>query len=157
MVRSAIGDGGRRVSAWLAEDRMIGAEVTGKARRVTPEGQFRPATVHWRLPDGGVGWMALVESGGVDAVAEPHRLTLRTEGNCRFRIHAPGATRASIRADWWELPGLSLGVRADAREWAASQQGDVLEVELRDVREIVVDLLPATTGERTATVQPRNP
>ena len=72
----------REASGWLEDALMIGGEDgdTGLQAR----GQFHPATVHWRQPDGTVGWLRVEHHGPtrartgerrlvVDCDAHPHR------------------------------------------------------------------------------------
>jgi hypothetical protein len=108
----------RRVAtAWLADTLMIGGEDASYAK--PPWHQYCPATVHWRLPDGDVGWIRLVHTWPADAVAEPNRLTIRSlihagSGGLRFdyafHIYAPGTDPADLIGSRWTLPGLTVDV-----------------------------------------------
>ncbi len=101
----------RRVaSAWLGERVMAGGEHSS-GRPV--HWQHHPATLHWALPEGGVGWLRLVTTAPVDAVAERGRL--------RARVHTGLAwLRAAEIPVWLEhspAPAVPLPFRDGAR-WA---------------------------------------
>ena len=89
-------EGDRTAAAWLGADAMIGAESS--TVDLSWWDQFHGATVHWRRPDGSVGWLRATVPGPSDATVEPGRLTLRwhheqapDEGTvARFRFD-PGA------------------------------------------------------------------
>jgi hypothetical protein len=62
-------DDDRIATGWLGDDVMLGGESGGRYRA---EGQYHPATAHWRTPDGGVGWLRVRSPGPLDAtVFEP--------------------------------------------------------------------------------------
>ena len=59
----------RVASGWLGEDVMMGGEDGGHYRA---EGQFHPATVHWRTAAGDVAWLRVRSTNPLDAmVFEP--------------------------------------------------------------------------------------
>lgn len=124
-----VGDPLRKATAWLAERVMIGAEAT--SLRDIGQGQFHPATIHWRVsrkahPERGgaeprdVGSVRLVATRPVDAVAGPHRLAVTSLGTVSFLIACPGVSQsdgnpeASVTPDRWRLPGLEVRVQASA-------------------------------------------
>lgn len=105
----------RTATAWLGHDVMIGGEITRRSRAAgTPWSQFYPATIHWRAPGGGVGWVLLKKCPRVDARAGPNQLTIQAIGDSTFRVSVPGLTESSITAAAWKLPGLSIRVEHDA-------------------------------------------
>lgn len=65
--------GGRVASGWLSSDVMAGGERGGRYRA---EGQYHPATAHWLLDDGTVGWLRLRHRGRLSATASTGRLTV---------------------------------------------------------------------------------
>ena len=67
---------GRVATAWLSDNVMIGGQ-SGNVMRSSMD-QFHLATMHWRLPDGGVGWLRLRCEAPISAKAQPH--TLIVEG-----------------------------------------------------------------------------
>ena len=108
------GDAARMATGWLDEDRMIGAERHA-TDRLSGWAQYVPATLHWRLPDGGVGWTIARSLAAPDATASEGRLDLgwpasEKAGELRLFVHAPGATVASFEPERWELPGISVRV-----------------------------------------------
>lgn len=107
----------RRASGWLGDGIAIGAEdgATGAHAR----GQFHPATVHWRLPGGGVGWLRPEHHAPVTATASRARLDLVCHPHPR---HGPRPVRwitntmpDEVTAKRWDLPGLRVLVETDAR------------------------------------------
>ena len=115
------GDPLRTATAWLAERVMIGAEAT--SLRDIGQGQFHPATIHWRLPRGAskdAGSVRLMAVRPVDAVASPHRLAVTSLGPVSFLIALPGLSQSegnpatSVTSEHWPLPGLEVRVQAPA-------------------------------------------
>ena len=106
----------RRASGWLGRDLMVGAEAGDSGLHA--RGQFHPATVHWRLPSGGIGWLRLVHRGPVSAVARERRLDVELHPHPR---HGPQDHRwdtnvvpLQVTQERWTLPGLQVTVAADA-------------------------------------------
>ncbi|MBW7884866.1 MAG: hypothetical protein H3C34_19945, partial [Caldilineaceae bacterium] len=113
----------RVITAWLGDTAMIGAEaatLTGAesdrhaAQWLAEMGtQYHPATVHWRIPGGAIGWMRLLSNGPVQARAGAGQLAVTDDaanatrpGRWSFYIHAPANTGApQIKQDVWVLPG----------------------------------------------------
>jgi len=119
--------GTRVATAWLGEDYMLGGEHTGGS----PMGhQFHPATVHWRLPDGGVGWIRLLNYRGVDAAASRDTLTISC-ADAAFRIMAPGAEPGAIQRNQWRLPGLTVQVETDASGADVKAAQEAIEIAYR--------------------------
>jgi hypothetical protein len=124
----------RRVaSAWLGQSYMIGAEDSGGSH--APGWQYHPATLHWRCPDGRIGWARLRHITPADAQAERGHLSISVAATApgdltlAFEIHAPGAQPADLAADRWRLPGLSARVSAPGAELTAdARAGDLVEL-----------------------------
>jgi hypothetical protein len=106
----------RVATAWLGERAMWGGEVSG-ARTI--HWQHHPATMHWRRPDGAVGWMKLATTAPVDAAADAEGLTVTVHTGLRWLrevevpvwlelSHEPGAPLELRDGAVWELPGLTL-------------------------------------------------
>jgi hypothetical protein len=137
----------RVATAWLGRDLMIGAESTGRTRAVTgPAAQFHPATIHWRTSDGGIGWIALVQSPPVDARASRGELSIATKGDCVVRISCAAVTPAQIGRDRWQLPGLELHVTADGEATARDGSDHTVDVTFRGVSRIVFHVETGATA-----------
>jgi hypothetical protein len=115
-VEQVVQDDPRRVATgWVGEHRMVGAEDGATALHA--RGQFHPATVHWRRPDGGVGWLRLVHPAPARAVARQDRLEVALDPHPR---HGAVSTRwesdteaTDVRTDRWTFPGLVVTVTTD--------------------------------------------
>jgi hypothetical protein len=119
----------RIATAWLSDDVMVGAERGG--RRWPGWGQYHPATVHWRDPEGRTRWIRLVHSGPVQASAEPGALATTCAPHARrgpqptaFLVSAADA----LEGDLWRLPGLTVRVRTDAEFVGVARSGELDEV-----------------------------
>jgi hypothetical protein len=108
----------RVATAWIGRDVIYGGEATGKTKDTGATTQFHPATIQWRTPSGEIGWVRLVQSPMVDATADEHGLTISTTGTIRLRIHAKDMAQAKIGANVWDLPGLQVAVRSDAKNFS---------------------------------------
>jgi hypothetical protein len=112
---------GRTASAWLSENIMIGAESAGLSRGVIDEkNQYQPATMHWRTPTGGTGWMRLVHAPRSDACAAVGTLTITGTGSYTFRVEAPIVTKDNFVRERWTLPGLNVRIESDANDFSIS-------------------------------------
>lgn len=118
----------RTATAWLGENVMLGGEQTSRQRAAgTPHNQFHPATIHWQLPGGRVGWILLQKASRLNARASANFLVIDAIGNATFRFFAPGATPAALTRAGWNLPALAVQVDTDAREFTVRADGDFLE------------------------------
>jgi hypothetical protein len=120
-------EAGRRAKSWISETFMLGAQIdTLNSARSS---QFHPATAHWLVPDGSVGWIRTRSAGLIVAVAGPEELRLAGDSELVyvFEICAAGATPDMIAAAKWTLPGLLVEVNAD--EARVSQVGEIITVE----------------------------
>jgi hypothetical protein len=121
-------------SAWLGHGVMLGGLRSDGTQTASPaHTQCHPATIHWLLPGGAVGWVRLVSEGTVDAAVSRGALT----ATCRFTsppaavgfdIHAPGAAPKAVEHSRWRLPGLSVAVSTDASRMAVESRDRVLQV-----------------------------
>jgi hypothetical protein len=111
---------------------MLGAEDSGSRHRVNT--QFHPATIHWLVDQGAVGWVRLRHIAPVDARVERGRLTIDCTEHAggdlefTFQVFAPAADLAALRHDRWELPGLVVRVETNAGDLAATRDGDLVEL-----------------------------
>lgn len=116
-VEQVIDDDPRRIATgWLDDDLLVGAEANDAGLHA--RGQYHPATVHWRLPDGGVGWLRLVHRGPTRAAAGQRRLDVECEPHARrgpqdlrWESNVEATTVAPER---WSFPGLEVTVATDA-------------------------------------------
>jgi len=137
----------RIATAWLGEKIMIGAEATpldGSEEKTyyKMSNQFHPATIHWEMPDGNVAWLRLRHLGVVNARAKKGYLTVAGKmeqalvekyGDDHmqfvFEMQVPGGVDVeNIRADRWDLPGLSMRVESNVVDPSAEQDGDRMNV-----------------------------
>lgn len=96
----------RVASAWLEADLILGAEHTSRSK--PGYNQFHPLTIHWRIPDGRLGWAKLVHTHPVDVVAGQRTLALAGQGPVQFVIYSPGPFE--IHEARWALNGLTVTV-----------------------------------------------
>lgn len=132
VVEKVISDDPRRVATgWLAPDVMIGAE--DNAGGWSGYRQYHPATIHWRLPDGGVGTIRAVHRGPLRATAAPGELHLRAEDHphvgpqpTSFHVAAgSSAPDVELTPTSWHLPGLTVEVDGPA-EGVEVRAGEVV-------------------------------
>lgn len=117
----------RIATAWLSPELMIGGLGSGKLREAYgADSQYRPATLHWKHPAGGVAWASVLEIKDADAIAAPRRLTVKARDGLVVRLLCPGADPAAQRADAWTLPGLTTRITTDAKTFTATTDGDHL-------------------------------
>jgi len=101
--------GGRVATGWLAPDVMAGGERGGRYRA---EGQYHPATVHWRARDGSVGWLRLRHRGRLSATATERRLTVQVHDDQRHGrqpVVVESSHPAVFERDRWRFPGRVIG------------------------------------------------
>lgn len=112
----------RVATAWLEAHAMWGGEWSNG--RIV-HWQHHPATLHWRRPDGCVGWLRLVTSAPVDAAADSRGLTATVHAGLGWlreaRVpvwlelsHEPEAPVELRDGAVWELPGLTLRLAVSA-------------------------------------------
>jgi hypothetical protein len=116
-VRQVIDDEPRReATGWLEDALMVGAEdgTSGLHAR----GQFHPATIHWRQPDGSVGWLRVEHHGPTRATASERRLVVECDAHpARGPRSVRWITNASpiqVDAAQWRLPGLTVEITTNA-------------------------------------------
>jgi hypothetical protein len=97
-------------TGWLEPDLMVGGARGGGFNATR---QYHPATIHWRAPDGRVGWLRIVHDGPLDAVAGERSLMVTTHDHPRR-----GATDTVVVSsepgtfgtERWTFPGLDVRV-----------------------------------------------
>jgi len=128
---------GRRAQAWLGDQVMMGAEGGGHLKDVTgPSSQYRPATIHWRLPNGQIGWLAITKAERVDASLKAGELFVRVRQGAVLTLHAPGTDLAQLSANQWILPGLKLRVQANGKGFGKTAVKDDFECAFPDSTEL---------------------
>lgn len=128
-VHRTLGDG-RICTAWLGADAMIGGQTTPTPRNVNgPTHQYRPATIHWRAPDGSIGWAAVIRAEEVGASASPRTLEVTAKGGITVRIECPQIDPAKLSRSAWDLPGLGATLSTDASEVRATSYESGIDLE----------------------------
>ena len=122
----------RIATGWLGEHMMIGAERS-ESDRYSRWGQFVPATVHWRLPSGGSGWLLMRSSAAPQASAAPGVLDFgwpaaRVERPLQVVVRAPGAEPGDFQKRHWQLPGLEVQVETELGAPEVSIDGPYLRL-----------------------------
>ncbi len=102
----------RVATGWLSDRVMCGGESGDLG--TSARGQYHPATVHWALPDHGVGWIRLVHYAPAKAVASPGSLDITCLPSKRRGAVAPelwvyGGGDVTL-GQRWTLPGLDVEV-----------------------------------------------
>jgi hypothetical protein len=104
----------RIATGWLAESVMAGGESSDAGW--SARDQYHPATVHWRLPSGGTGWLRLIHRGPTSAVASPGRLDVTLRPHRRDGVQ-PAEWHCKPEPldrddELWTFPGLTVEVKA---------------------------------------------
>lgn len=136
LVEHVIANQPRRVAtAWVGTQVLLGGEDSGGTHRVND--QYHPATIHWLLEDGAVGWMRLRHTAPVDARAERNQLAITSSASASgdqefvFQIAAPQLDLAALQPSRWQLPGLAVQVETNAGEPTVTRAGELAEVRYR--------------------------
>jgi hypothetical protein len=97
--------GGRVATGWLAPDVMVGGERGG---RFHADGQYHPATVHWAVGDGSVGWLRLRHAPPLSATASRGQLQVTVHDHHRDgrrRVAVESSHPCRFEPQRWILPG----------------------------------------------------
>jgi hypothetical protein len=114
---------------------MLGGEDSGSSQRV--DDQFHPATIHWLIEDGMVGWIRLRHSAPVDARAQRNQLAIVCTAHAGgdqeflFQIAAPQIDLAALQPSRWELPGLTVRVETNVADPIVARVGQLVELRYR--------------------------
>lgn len=125
-VRRPIADK-RIATAWIGKELIYGGEITGHTKDVDAHSQFHPVTVQWQAP-GKIGWIQLTRCPMIDAEATKNGITISANGDVSFRIFAPNVAAPNAKTNEWTLPGLTVHVDTDAKNFTAQQQGQFVDV-----------------------------
>ena len=131
-VRRPIADQ-RIATAWIGKTVIYGGEITGHTRDVDAQSQFHAVTVQWQAPEGKIGWIQLTHSPAIDAVADQSGIAISAAGDVSFRISAPAIAAGEATQLQWNLPGLTVCVKADAKSFAATKHGPFVDVEYKGI------------------------
>lgn len=137
----------RVATAWIGRTVMYGGEATEKTKDAGPSSQFHPATIQWRTPSGEIGWVRLVESPPVDAVADKQGISISAVGTLRFRLHVRQMDPAKINAKEWILPGMKITVRSDAKQFRAEVSGEEMDLVYTQGSEMRLDVEASAAEE----------
>jgi hypothetical protein len=101
--------GGRVATGWIARDAMAGGERGGRFRA---EGQYHPATVHWSVADGSVGWLRLRHAGPLSVTASKGELRVVVHDHRRLGrqpVNVETSHPCTFDGDRWSLPERTIG------------------------------------------------
>jgi hypothetical protein len=115
-------DSQRIATAWIGEHATWGGEFTNKTKD-TGTSQFHPATVHWMMPSGEIGWIEVTRSPTIDAEADREGISIQTDGDLTFRIYA-GKQNGSIGEKSWKVAGLTIAIKTDGQEFSVAKGAD---------------------------------
>ena len=118
----------REVTAWLSHKLMLGAEADNL--NTTRTDQFHPATAHWQLADGSIGWIRTRCDDLIQATAKPYELHLSSTKPIEyiFEVFVKNADASMIQANVWNLPELTVQLERADTPFTVKQEGDVLTV-----------------------------
>jgi hypothetical protein len=142
LVRRQI-DPNRIATAWIGEGATWGGEFTSRTRD-TGTSQFHPATVHWRMPSGEIGWIKVTRSPMIDAEADRGGIGIQTDGDLTLRIYA-GGRQGAFADNIWKLPGLTVEVNTDGHDFSATKSADCEDcddVSYKQVHKLRMTLTP---------------
>ena len=132
----------RVATGWLSDRVMCGGEwgdLTASAR-----GQFHPATAHWLLPDGDVGWIRLVNYAPARGAASPGELRMACSPSAKRGPVAPELWVSSAAGSLfvgreWTLPGLDVALSVEPE--SVTLDGDVWKARFPvGTSELIIDL-----------------
>lgn len=133
----------REATAWLGTQATWGGEFTSLTKD-TGRTQFHPATAHWTMPSGEIGWLKVTRSPMIDASADTDGLTLKTDGDVTLRVYA-GAPVPTLDAKNWRLPGMSITIETDGRAFTSTRPRDCedcLDVTYTGVHTLRMKMMP---------------
>ena len=138
-VRRPIADQ-RIATAWIGKTVIYGGEVTGHTRAVDAQSQLHPVTVQWQAPEGKIGWIQLTRSPAIDASADKGGIVISAAGDVSFRISAPAIAASDATEAQWNLPGLTVRVKTDAKSFTAAKHGPFVDIEYKGMTLMVLTL-----------------
>ena len=137
----------RAATAWIGGKVILGGEITSQTKDAPADTQFHPATAQWRTPSGSIGWFYVLQAPKMDAAVEKTRMEIKADGTVVFRVKAEGLQRASITANKWMLPGLTVAIGGDQKRFEVKEgtyykPGDCLEITYSDMHRLALVVTP---------------
>jgi hypothetical protein len=115
-------DAQRRATAWIGSSATWGGEFTSMTKD-TGKSQFHPATVHWTMPSGEIGWIKVTRSPMINAEADRTGISLQTHGDVTLRIYA-NQQNSTLDETSWKLPGLTVAIQTDGHKASVIKAAD---------------------------------
>jgi hypothetical protein len=97
-------------------------------------------TAQWQAPGGKIGWIQLTRSPAIDASADKGGIVISAAGDISFRISAPDLASSDATEVRWNLPGLAVNVKSDAKGFTSAKDGPFVDVEYKGVTLMVLTL-----------------
>ena len=76
----------------------------------------------------------------IDVTADKQGLTISTTGTVRLRLHAKDLAQPKISATTWELPGLTVAVYSDAKNYSLEKSEDAVDVVYAGMTEMKLEI-----------------
>lgn len=146
MVKRQITDE-RSATAWIGNKVILGGEDTSLTKDAPAGTQFHAATVQWRTPSGSIGWFFVQQAPKINATVDKTTMHIVSDGTVTFLLKASGAEFNKITAKKWELPGLTVTLEGDQKEFDLKEvtyyrTGDSLEITYANMHELKLKVTP---------------
>jgi hypothetical protein len=128
----------RVATAWIGKTVIYGGEITGKTKDVDTRSQFHPVTLQWQTPSGKIGWVQLTQCPPIDASAQQKEIVISAAGDVSFRISAPGTASSDVRQNQWTLPGLTVRVATDSKDFTVQQHGHFVDLKYAGISKMTL-------------------
>jgi hypothetical protein len=136
-------DAKRVATSRLGQQAMWGGELTSLTKD-TGITQFHPVTVHWLMPSGEIGWVQLTHSPMIDATADSMGMSIVTDGEVVFKIHA-GKQELNLLEKTWLLPGMKVNVQSDSSNFSMVRDEDgTYNLTYTGIHRLRMDIHPIT-------------
>jgi hypothetical protein len=137
----------RTATAWIGNKAIYGGQITSLTNDAPPDTQFHPATAQWRTPSGSIGWFYVAQSPKIDAEASKTGIRITADGTVVLRLHAAGMNRGQIAANKWILPGLTVTIESDQRDFAVEgstlyEPNDTLNLTYTNMHHMILTITP---------------
>ena len=128
----------RIATAWLDEAYTLGAESTSDYS--CRSYQHHAVTVHWRCPNGEIGWLRLKHIGPIDAHAEQSRIHFTAPVSADYKardgdattftfvVYVPDVSESQFEGSIWALPGMTVSVGTSLDAPSISKEGETVEI-----------------------------